>query len=299
MIDGICFLNQNVRQDSLREDITNCRKNVHMSDNIILGGNGADGSVSVHGKDGQPLVELLGRDNEAVVGAGNKGRPGRLSMYDGAGGNTVNLTTADASLVLGGSGTDGRVSVHGKDGQPLVELLGRDNEAVIGLGQAGRPGRISVYDAQQKEVVRLDGAGGDIWIANADCAEEFDVVGEGVEPGSVVVLTDDGVAPCETAYDTRVVGIVSGAGMFRPGLVLDRRTTGLKRAPIALLGKVCCLVDATEQPVRIGDLLTSSTRRGHAMRARNFRRARGAILGKALRSLSNGQGLVPVLVTLQ
>jgi hypothetical protein len=44
-----------------------------MSDNIILGGNGADGSVSVHGKDGQALVELLGRDNEAVIGIGQAG----------------------------------------------------------------------------------------------------------------------------------------------------------------------------------------------------------------------------------
>jgi hypothetical protein len=39
-----------------------------------------------------------------------------------------------AEVVTSRNGTKGVVSVRGKDGQPLVELLGRDNESVIGVG---------------------------------------------------------------------------------------------------------------------------------------------------------------------
>ena len=202
--------------------------------------------------------------------------------------------------ILGGAGANGTVSVRGKDGQPLVELLGRDNEAVIGLGQSGRPGRISLYGADRQEAVRIDTqGGGDIWIANGDLAEEFDLGDAGTYAGMVVVLAKDGsVVACDAEYDARVVGVVAGAGDFRPGLVLDRRTTGRRRAPVALLGKVYCWVDATVHPVRAGDLLTSSARPGHARAVAERSRALGAVVGKALAPLTTGCGLLPVLVTL-
>jgi hypothetical protein len=89
---------------------------------------------------------------------------------------------------------------------------------------------------------------GDIRLANADCAEEFDVAeGQGIEPGVVVVLGDDGTLQLSThAYDRRVAGVISGAGNFRPGLVLDRNPSGHRRLPVALLGKVYCKVDASQ-----------------------------------------------------
>ena len=104
--------------------------------------------ISVHGKDGQPLVELLGRENESVIGAGQKARPGRLSMYAGNGQNTVNLTTANATLTLGGAGADGTVSVHGKDGQPRRRCCGKGSSLARrfstskrGCGVGGAGGR--------------------------------------------------------------------------------------------------------------------------------------------------------------
>ena len=51
--------------------------------------------------------------------------------------------------------------------------------------------------------------------------------------------------------------------------------------------------------VALGDLLTTSDTAGHAMKAVDPRRAFGAILGKALQPLSEGRGLIPVLVALQ
>ncbi len=52
-------------------------------------------------------------------------------------------------------------------------------------------------------------------------------------------------------------------------------------------------------PIGVGDLLTTSSTPGHAMRAADPARAFGAVLGKSLGRLTGGQGLVPVLVALQ
>ena len=80
------------------------------------------------------------------------------------------------------------------------------------------------------EAIRLDAAAGDIMLSNADCAEEFDLAEPDVEPGTLMVLADDGrLVPSSKPYDTAVVGVVSGAGACRPGLVLDRRDTGAAR----------------------------------------------------------------------
>jgi hypothetical protein len=105
--------------------------------------------------------------------------------------------------------------------------------------------------------------------------------------------------PVEEAYDTRVAGVLSGAGRFRPALVLDRRTTGRRRAPVAVMGKVHCLVDADQAPIHTGDLLTSSATRGHAMRVTDRSQALGAVIGKALAPLPKGRAIIPVLITLQ
>jgi hypothetical protein len=141
---------------------------------------------------------------------------------------------------------------------------------------------------------------GDIKLIGADLAEEFAVCGEiDAEPGCVMVLAgDDQVQVSCEAYDRRVAGVVSGAGTYRPGLILDRRTDSARR-PLALTGKVWCRVDADWGPVDIGDLLTTSPTPGHAMRADDPVRAFGAVIGKALGNLASGQALMPVLVALQ
>jgi hypothetical protein len=68
---------------------------------------------------------------------------------------------------------------------------------------------------------------------------------------------------------------------------------------VALFGKVFCRVDATEAPIGVGDLLTTSSVAGHAMKATDRARMAGAIVGKALAPLASGCALVPVLVVLQ
>ena len=65
------------------------------------------------------------------------------------------------------------------------------------------------------------------------------------------------------------------------------------------MGKVYCQVDASYAAVAAGDLLTTSPTAGFAMRASDRQRAFGAVVGKALKPLASGRGLVPILVTLQ
>jgi hypothetical protein len=143
---------------------------------------------------------------------------------------------------------------------------------------------------------------GDVILATAaDCAEFFDIAdGRAVEPGTVMVITDEGELEISSMpYDTRVAGIVSGAGGWRPGILLDGQRLEDDRLPIALMGKVYCKVDAGAAGVRVGDMLTTSATAGHAMKAADATRAFGAVIGKALRPLRGGRGLIPVLVALQ
>ena len=115
-----------------------------------------------------------------------------------------------------------------------------------------------------------------------------------------MVLGEEG-SLCQSteAYDKKVAGVISGAGDLKPGLILDKQPESTNRMPIALMGKVYCQVDAQYAPIEVGDLLTTSPTPGHAMKATDPLKAFGTIIGKALRPLEAGKGLIPILVALQ
>jgi hypothetical protein len=140
---------------------------------------------------------------------------------------------------------------------------------------------------------------GDILLTGADCAERFDVVDVTTEPGSVVVIDREGaLRESSEPYDTKVAGVISGAGIYRPGIVLDEQESSSDRLRVSLIGKVFCKVDSGYGSIAVGDLLTTSATAGHAMKATDPQRAFGAILGKALGPWSGGRGLIPILVAL-
>ena len=115
-----------------------------------------------------------------------------------------------------------------------------------------------------------------------------------------MVLCDEGtLQPSDDAYDKRVAGVISGAGDYKPGIVLDKRQSPGNRQPVALMGKVFCKVDAQFGAIEVGDLLTTSPTPGHAMKTSDPLKAFGAVIGKALRPLTEGQGLIPILIALQ
>ncbi len=149
----------------------------------------------------------------------------------------------------------------------------------------------------EKAIITPDG---DIRLLGADCAEYFEVDDQpSIEPGTVLVIGENStVHECEEEYDKRVAGVVSGAGGLRPAIVLDNGAEQTS-VPVALTGKVYCKVDADYSSVEVGDLLTTSSTPGYAMKAMDSARYFGSILGKALAPLTEGRGLVPILVALQ
>jgi hypothetical protein len=134
-----------------------------------------------------------------------------------------------------------------------------------------------------------------------DYAEGFAVTEEAdIEAGTVLVIDSDNpgkLRVSRSAYDSKVAGIVAGAKGMGSGVRLG---IGQFDYDVALAGRVYCKVDATEAAVQAGDQLTTSGTVGHAMKATDYDRARGAVLGKAMESLAKGQkGQILVLVTLQ
>ena len=106
--------------------------------------------------------------------------------------------------------------------------------------------------------------------------------------------------PSCSPYERKVVGVVSGARDLKPGIVMGKNQHGSETCqPIALVGRAYCKADAAYGPIEVGDLLTSSPTPGHAMRVGDPSRAFGAVVGKAMAPLSEGVGLVPILIALQ
>lgn len=140
----------------------------------------------------------------------------------------------------------------------------------------------------------------DVILTGADCAEYFDTAEqEPLEAGTVMILGEAGsLKKSSSAYDKRVAGVVSGAGHYKPGVILGYEIPNGNARPIALTGRVFCKVDARYGEIEMGDLLTTSDTPGHAMRAADSTRAFGTVLGKAMGSLKGGCGLIPILVGL-
>jgi hypothetical protein len=130
---------------------------------------------------------------------------------------------------------------------------------------------------------------------HGDLAENYRA--EEVEPGDVVVIGPDGkLVRCTRPSDTAVAGIVS----TQPSMRLQGRIQdGAGVAPLALVGRVLCKVDASRASIKPGDLLVTSATPGHAMRCPSKRPMAGTVIGKALEGLDEGTGAIQVLVTLR
>lgn len=233
---------------------------------------------------------VLGQSNGAGPGVFGRGTPGVMGFHgDPKLQETTVANDGSRAGVFGASDVGAGVLGYSADsGTPAIYAFGGFRSIALNKPLAG------LFDGNVQ-------VNGDIFLPGADCAEHFDVAGERhLEPGSVVVFDPNGLLTesCE-AYDRKVAGVVSGAGSYRPGIVLDKQPSADDRQPVALVGKVFCKVNADYSPVAVGDLLTTSPTPGHAMKAADPAKAFGAVIGKALGNLSSGKGLLPILVALQ
>jgi len=166
--------------------------------------------------------------------------------------------------------------------------------------------RVVLYNTASSGLLGLLCANADVSTltirGGADLAEPFAMSQSDVAPGSVVVIDEANPGKFRRsthAYDYKVAGIVSGANGIKPGISMTQEGTLESGENVALSGRVYVRADATPGAIKPGDLLTTSDLPGHAMKVSDHGKARGAILGKAMSGLPEGQGLVLVLVTLQ
>jgi len=278
-------------------------KNRNDLDTIVL--DGKDSTLTLSGYDGysegQDTIVLNGVSGD--ITAGGVGASGTVKVTNSKGEETGKMEGSNGRLDLGGNNTTGAtgiISLKNSSGEEIIALDARSGNVL--LGGAGASGDIFIKNENDIDTIRINGATGDIEFLNADFAEDFDVCEENIDiakPGSVMILDENGkLALCHSEYDSKVVGIIAGAGSFKSGIVMDKN--GHKnRLPIAMMGKVYCLADAETSPIQVGDMLTTSQKTGHAMKVSDIGKAFGTVIGKALSGLSQGTGLIPVLVNLQ
>src|SRR5262249_53982713 len=237
----------------------------------------------------------------------------------GAGGYSLKITTTQSGVTgtnflvdrLGnvGVGTDtpsSRVEIAAQDGlkitgfQPFLTLRDDSNATGRSAFVQGVNGNLVLLSNSRQAMVLKDNGHVSLNVleiqGGADLAENFEVSSakavanikteNRIKPGLLVSIDPSRTGRLVVTghpYDRRVAGIISGAGSINAGMVMGQSGASSEgKRPIALSGRVYCWVDTANGPIHPGDFLTSSGRPGYAMKVRNYRRARGAIVGKAM-----------------
>ena len=281
-----------------------------------VGGTGASGvwgrannsgGIGVVGYAPQPdSIGVKGAAN-ASGGVGVWGESTANTGVYGVSGSGVGIwgTSTNASGVYGVSGGQYSGGVYGLNTTNGYGVYGTsaDGIGVVGKSENGTAvfGRSTnglagdFKGTVRTEILQITGG--------SDLAERFAISdAEQAKPGTVMVIDPDNpghLMPSSGAYDRKVAGVVSGAGDVQPGLTLHQEGVLEGDTVMAIAGRVYVWADASNAAIQPGDLLTTSATPGHAMKVTDHNRAQGAILGKAMTSLEDGQGLVLVLVSLQ
>lgn len=239
-------------------------------------------------------------NHAGVHGINNGSGPGVHAV----GGNTAiwaESVSGSGTAVKGranGSGYGGWFWATGANGMGVnAQALATGGIGIYAKGGSG--GYAGDFDGTiRAHVVEITGGSDLSEKFDIDCDSNLDIV-----PGMVVSIDSENFGKLKVsakAYDRKVAGIISGAGGVNPGMLMGQKNSEVDGTfPVALTGRVYCIVDASYGAIEPGDLLTASDTPGHAMKVTDYNKAQGAIIGKAMSSLESGAGLVLVLVTLQ
>ena len=229
-----------------------------------------------------PVARLLVSGVASLTSLGNLGLSSPTIRAE-------NLSTGSAIAFYGiTSGSDATAVLTQKGSGPILRGFNGPESGGTLVFEVRKSGRVVTTALQ------ITGGG--------DLVESFETSGPACEPGCVVVI--DAARPgrlalSSTPYDRRVAGVVSGAGGVQPGIELVQQGVLEGDTQVAMAGRVYVRCTTENGPIEPGDLLTTSSLPGTAMRADDPARAFGAVIGKAMGSLGSGQGLVLVLVNLQ
>jgi hypothetical protein len=225
---------------------------------------------------------------------------------NGVSGDAGRITPGLSGIGVRGSSTNN----YGVAGiSDTVGVFGDAHYSSYGIGVVGKGGGVGGYfeatnatgwagifnGKVQANLVQINGG--------SDMAEPFEVESNvSPEPGTVMTIDPDhpGKLSVSTGpYDPKVAGIISGAGGVHPGLTLKQDGVMAGTNLVAIAGRVYCKAEATSSPIEPGDLLTTSSLAGLAMKAVDKERSHGCVIGKAMSGLKEGKGLILVLVNLQ
>jgi hypothetical protein len=219
--------------------------------------------------------------------APNPGNPGVIQMVTAPG------TPVSGRFTFGTDGTGWKFAIGKNQAGTVSDLFTIQDNGSVGIGTTTPQYKLDVNGAIHATQV--------IGATYQDVAE-WVPAGQAMEAGVVVVLDREKtnqVIPSQNAYDTAVAGVVSA----HPGVILGEE--GGSKAKIATTGRVRVHVDATTAPIRVGDLLVTSNKRGLAMRSEPIEvsgakmHRPGTLIGKALEPLTSGEGDILVLLSLQ
>lgn len=169
---------------------------------------------------------------------------------------------------------------------------------------------IQGHGVNNVRVFRVDNVGSvfalnGYFTTGVDFAESVMITGQrsGYEPGDVLAIsaTSEGrFVKVDEPYSTLVAGVYS----TKPGITASPHPVmGLEQlsteVPLAVVGIVPTKASTENGPIYPGDLLVTSSTPGYVMKGTDHERMLGAVVGKALESLSAPTGKIQVLVTLQ
>jgi len=205
-------------------------------------------------------------------------------------------------------------NVQSTNSYPAVQIeTAGNNSNALTINHTGTGGNLAVFSNNFVNVARIDKTGkgffnGTTQNSGADVAELFDVEGtkSEYEPGDVLVIseaTDRTVEKSSSANSTKVAGVYA----TKPGVTLtekniDENIDGL--VPMGVIGVIPTKVCLENGPIKRGDLLVTSSKHGHAMKAISPKGdgifPAGTIIGKALENFDSSQsGLIKVLVNVK
>jgi len=240
-------------------------------------------AAGVRGEGGSNAIGVLGN-----TGAGSYGN-------GGVAGQTTSVNGGNGVIGIGEASTGDNCGVRGVTNSPTGHAPHAYCKDLGAYGLYVETGKSYFYGpVQMNDKLEVWGHAS-FYGGHGDLAENYRA--DDVEAGDVVVIGPDGkLVKCAKGCDPAVAGIVSTEPSMRLG---GRIEAGDGVAPLALVGRVLCKVDARQRPVRPGDLLVSSRTPGYAMGCPTDRPKAGTVIGKALERLDKGTGLIQVLVTLR